>query len=184
MIGFSGTGKFLSTPSARRATGKALLTRNIAGVSIHALREEGDSPRISSRGGTSSFYPRPPRGGRRQKSASRFRCPPVSIHALREEGDRVMGMSPTRGATFLSTPSARRATISLSSKSRSLVGFLSTPSARRATVRCGLLPPGRYGFYPRPPRGGRQVDALCLSCCYVVSIHALREEGDRAPNLS
>ena len=35
--------------------------------------------------------------------------------------------------------------------------FLSTPSARRATVRdLGLPPPGGQDFYPRPPRGGRR----------------------------
>ena len=55
-------------------------------------------------------------------------------------------------------------------------------------------------FYPRPPRGGRHcflyfspdsekflstpsarratVDCFGFSCCYVISIHALREEGD------
>ena len=33
-------------------------------------------------------------------------------------------------------------------------------------------------FNPRPPRGGRQIDAFRFSCCYVISIHALREEGD------
>ena len=26
---------------------------------------------------------------------------------------------------------------------------------------------------------GDEVDGLCLACCYVISIHALREEGDR-----
>ena len=80
--------------------------------------------------------------------------------------------------TFLSTPSARRATFTdysyiVSSSSR----FLSTPSARRATVAVGLytlvveisihaLREEGDGvkltviftlsnFYPRPPRGGR-----------------------------
>ena len=33
---------FLSTPSARRATDHALLCLHAAGISIHALREEGD----------------------------------------------------------------------------------------------------------------------------------------------
>ena len=34
-------------------------------ISIHALREEGDSNRILLTGSLSDFYPRPPRGGRR-----------------------------------------------------------------------------------------------------------------------
>ena len=33
-------------------------------------------------------------------------------------------------------------------------------------------------FYPRPPRGGRRRGIFCLSDGAVISIHALREEGD------
>ena len=35
--------KFLSTPSARRATTQAWHKKKITKISIHALREEGDS---------------------------------------------------------------------------------------------------------------------------------------------
>ena len=35
-------------------------------------------------------------------------------------------------------------------------------------------------FYPRPPRGGRLVAARCQVVVLVISIHALREEGDRS----
>ena len=56
----------------------------------------------------------------------------ISIHALREEGDaRLMGMG-ILANTFLSTPSARRATLSQAA-----------PLSARGY------------FYPRPPRGGR-----------------------------
>ena len=63
--------------------------------------------------------------------------------------------------------------------------FLSTPSARRATAR------GRAGlvwlrnFYPRPPRGGRQIRDAVGFAGLDISIHALREEGDlcKAPDL-
>ena len=34
--------KFLSTPSARRATGRSFEVALLSGISIHALREEGD----------------------------------------------------------------------------------------------------------------------------------------------
>ena len=34
--------QFLSTPSARRATGRSILVEHFADISIHALREEGD----------------------------------------------------------------------------------------------------------------------------------------------
>ena len=36
--------KFLSTPSARRATLQISIRNGLDGISIHALREEGDRP--------------------------------------------------------------------------------------------------------------------------------------------
>ena len=79
--------RFLSTPSARRATGKrdghdrpglisihALREEGDSDVreraveqsiSIHALREEGDGHGACVPAGLLYFYPRPPRGGRR-----------------------------------------------------------------------------------------------------------------------
>ena len=103
--------KFLSTPSARRATFVELAHQGARrlisihalreegdpvpgsddvphrGISIHALREEGDGRRDHCRQRTVHFYPRPPRGGRpkltRAEQVARF----ISIHALREEGD-------------------------------------------------------------------------------------------------
>ena len=122
----------LSTPSARRATRGDLIERQVFEISIHALREEGD--------------PTPPPG-----AANRL----ISIHALREEGDAVPCMVFFVPLIFLSTPSARRATVRQAFARRS-IGFLSTPSARRAT---------RY--------------SLSLSATWSISIHALREEGDR-----
>ena len=80
--------KFLSTPSARRATLKNRLICTTTGISIHALREEGDSSMRPHIKPARYFYPRPPRGGR-----------------LGAEIDRL------HKAIFLSTPSARRATI-------------------------------------------------------------------------
>ena len=149
-------GKFLSTPSARRATGHVRRSQQRTSISIHALREEGDKRYLGTNGGDSYFYPRPPRGGRRQAVCGRFsprlflstpsarratsktvgcRFEPcrISIHALREEGDR-------QTAEFVSKH----------------FQFLSTPSARRATHAQHL--PGRVpeDFYPRPPRGGRR----------------------------
>ena len=34
-------------------------------------------------------------------------------------------------------------------------------------------------FYPRPPRGGRQIALRHLVFSFGISIHALREEGDQ-----
>ena len=123
--------RFLSTPSARRATSHNLPARVSWTISIHALREEGDSTSRRRKPERRHFYPRPPRGGRRK-------C----------IGEKCMAYE------FLSTPSARRATRP-SSGSSCGQRFLSTPSARRATTGAEPRSPGQSYFYPRPPRGGR-----------------------------
>ena len=125
-------GRFLSTPSARRATRNAALRDHPCHISIHALREEGDVlEEILSRA-PDDFYPRPPRGGRPStllylSAPALFLSTPsarratatgdyltlkaeISIHALREEGDYGRGASQPGTELFLSTPSARRAT--------------------------------------------------------------------------
>ena len=79
--------QFLSTPSARRATLKTTITTNVGGISIHALREEGDSV-----------------------LSLNFDFFDISIHALREEGDPSSAVRFWLQKVFLSTPSARRAT--------------------------------------------------------------------------
>ena len=78
--------------------------------------------------------------------------------------------------------------------------FLSTPSARRATPTAASLVCTPANFYPRPPRGGRRPQhwfylewvrflstpsarrATSGEADYTakrgISIHALREEGD------
>ena len=57
--------------------------------------------------------------------------------------------------------------------------FLSTPSARRATTNRSLLRTSWSNFYPRPPRGGRRSQSWQSGANHSISIHALREEGDR-----
>ena len=152
---------FLSTPSARRATERQVCgdasVRNFYPrpprggrlhgrhsdigqrcISIHALREEGDLLNLNTARKKNDFYPRPPRGGRHRDMPRLEGEDAISIHALREEGDFVAFA--VRAARLV---------------------FLSTPSARRAT----LLPrhPPQWGcyFYPRPPRGGRLFPAIC-----------------------
>ena len=78
--------------------------------------------------------------------------------------------------------------------------FLSTPSARRATLLTNTLPDNTGYFYPRPPRGGRLDRGKVVTVAgqflstpsarratisnpseygfSIISIHALREEGD------
>ena len=104
-------GLFLSTPSARRATFCGGSGGSGWPISIHALREEGDA--------YEPFH-------LREKIE-------ISIHALREEGDPLQSPPcallsnfyprPPRGGRHTSVPSLSQAWI-----------FLSTPSARRATV--------------------------------------------------
>ena len=59
----------------------------------------------------SYFYPRPPRGGRRAACTLGQPVHIISIHALREEGDGKSAPACIWKGAFLSTPSARRATV-------------------------------------------------------------------------
>ena len=83
-------------------------------ISIHALREEGDWLPIPAAWLPTYFYPRPPRGGRPFAAGKLYR----------------------------------------------IDEFLSTPSARRATLDFEFELPYPDDFYPRPPRGGRPVQLL------------------------
>ena len=169
--------RFLSTPSARRATHAGVLRVLLQQISIHALREEGDH-----------FQP------------TTLRLLAISIHALREEGDCSFPTMPKRFRGFLSTPSARRATVPCDSVCQTIEDFyprpprggrpsrmprrttptifLSTPSARRATHGVVWQWRDLHNFYPRPPRGGRRDAVLEHFGVPRISIHALREEGD------
>ena len=169
---------FLSTPSARRATGIATApTTALIGISIHALREEGDPARSTISTSWSYFYPRPPRGGR----------PWYSSHLLSL-------------FQFLSTPSARRATPSALPLITELRKFLSTPSARRATSGPAgawpcfaisihalreegdliqLFQDQHHHVFLSTPSARRATPQYSVRRVEVViSIHALREEGD------
>ena len=149
--------KFLSTPSARRATWEAAQCEEASDfISIHALREEGDTVPQS------------------EDAVELI----ISIHALREEGDPSGAGRTCTAGQFLSTPSARRATSSYNNEA-TVDQFLSTPSARRATQGSvdiaqatpisihALREEGDFAliamgidiinFYPRPPRGGRPI---------------------------
>ena len=56
--------------------------------------------------------------------------------------------------------------------------FLSTPSARRATQGLEQYNRHNQNFYPRPLRGGRLLLVFEQAGLFVISIHALCEEGD------
>ena len=126
---------FLSTPSARRATHRARPsrpgsqnfyprpprggrpqrvrgTRSRMGISIHALREEGDEGTLHKR-----------------------RKIMISIHALREEGD-VRTVGTIRPATDFYPRPPRGGRHEGKAQPDFSDPFLSTPSARRATISC------------------------------------------------
>ena len=105
------------------------------GISIHALREEGDYKTAGFDKPKNDFYPRPLRGGRQAAIELPDGWEDISIHALCEEGDVTVVCKFSTSLVFLSTPSARRET-----------GYLSTSSRKRKH------------FYPRPPRGGRPME--------------------------
>ena len=107
-------GKFLSTPSARRATHRLRRCSWQWRISIHALREEGDHfHKVRDGLIVISIHALREEGdlGRQQLYPDLL---PISIHALREEGDTKPQPQPTAGGQFLSTPSARRATTTTS----------------------------------------------------------------------
>ena len=79
--------KFLSTPSARRATFAEHNNRDRQHISIHALCEEGDAWRTGRRGPCRTFLSTP---SARRATCCRWHLRPrflISIHALCEEGD-------------------------------------------------------------------------------------------------
>ena len=146
---------FLSTPSARRATLCFRVCDSFVSISIHALREEGDLR-----------YPRPPAHQG------------ISIHALREEGDPDYRLQDNDYSKFLSTPSARRATLSSMAKILRMLLFLSTPSARRATSIQGTAHRS-HQISIHALREEGDPSARPSAVMERISIHALREEGDR-----
>ena len=131
---------FLSTPSARRATRFGLGKTGMQLISIHALREEGDS--AADRCGICAFYfyPRPPRGGRQPYSQDHRRVLGISIHALREEGDPSSRIDAVSPSNFYPRP-PRGGRLHCQRQLVLSFGFLSTPSARRATRRARKLRP-------------------------------------------
>ena len=78
----------------------------------------------------------------------------ISIHALREEGDQSQTMNGRVSTLFLSTPSARRATLSCTDF---FLGFQISIHALREEGDRDLkrIIRSQRNFYPRPPRGGR-----------------------------
>ena len=169
---------FYPRPPRGGRPGCLIVGRQILQISIHALREEGDCTVIftcfggpvflstpSARRATREyrcsesccwdFYPRPPRGGR-----------PGTVVDNQALLFYFYPRPPRGGRPNTTTAFA------------GLQQFLSTPSARRATHGTHVQGTRTRYFYPRPPRGGRLLYTLTYAKANIISIHALREEGD------
>ena len=123
-------------------------------ISIHALREEGDSPKTARFAAEWIFLSTPSarRATTNQGHASVLAI--ISIHALREEGDNWR------------TNLCFRREISIHALREEGDGLW---RGRHLLAR---------HFYPRPPRGGRPDKVGGDVAEIMISIHALREEGD------
>ena len=170
--------RFLSTPSARRATDADGDTLTVTEFLSTPSARRATRAAAPCRFPSPYFYPRPPRGGRPRPERGSRQRQRISIHALREEGDGRTSRRRSKPANFYPRP-PRGGRLDRQSVAAQILGFLSTPSARRATDAPAPRPWLPMNFYPRPPRGGRpgltngERDAL------EISIHALREEGDQ-----
>ena len=103
----------------------------------------------------------------------------ISIHALREEGDYLVYKDTSKMDTFLSTPSARRATLWADGRVQGAlisihalreegdwaayaVGLTAIISIHALREEGDSFGNGKQEvpeyFYPRPPRGGRPTD--------------------------
>ena len=106
---------------------------------------------------------------------------PISIHALREEGDPTPGKA-WRGISYFYPRPPRGGRLVCDWKEKARDEFLSTPSARRATAT--VL--GQNFVRLISIHALREEGDLKLLDCYIyqcISIHALREEGDRRRHL-
>ena len=123
-------------------------------ISIHALREEGDSSQSSSVSSALYFYPRPPRGGRRLVGTYDCQTHNISIHALREEGDPIEVKNKWDNDVISIHALREEGDRYKPSKVTGLFHFYPRPprggrrGQRNEYIRCS-------DFYPRPPRGGR-----------------------------
>ena len=125
--------KFLSTPSARRATrSSALNLSEMLFLSTPSARRATVIMDFSTSG----------RGI--------FLSTPSARRAT------VVRISVVHDALFLSTPSARRATLSIWTLYADARDFYPRPPRGGRRAATCLFPPTEYHFYPRPPRGGRR----------------------------
>ena len=177
--------QFLSTPSARRATGshKSHLTKN------------------------PYFYPRPPRGGRRRKVDGHFHAVKFLSTPSARRATAALWRSAADARDFYPRPprGGRRSSGSHCSSFRQYFYPRPPRGGRRRRRRTGAVQRkisihalreegdqqqadcqkhSKRDFYPRPPRGGRLPGISTSAIILSISIHALREEGDSGLSFS
>ena len=101
------------------------------GISIHALRVEGDT-----------------------SAKQTIKSSKISIHAFRVEGDRYDRQLCFECLDFYPRPPGGGRRVQALENGQILL-FLSTPSGWRATTAISAAIPAIANFYPRPPGGGR-----------------------------
>ena len=132
-------------------------TKVSKGISIHALREEGDLIMLCSSVSAILFLSTP--SARRATRLFDGLSEPfyISIHALREEGDTTTSINLSE--TLISIHALREEGDMIRAEQIwDELPFLSTPSARRATDTRDDTRKNLQDFYPRPPRGGRLLE--------------------------
>ena len=191
--------EFQSTPSARRATIFSNKTIHFLYISIHALREEGDSCLELCRSFMPNFNPRPPRGGRPvqlryyglgikdfnprpPRGGRRFHGIVFFLHSnfnpRPPRGGRHADILPFRSIVNFNPRPPRGGRQPLPSSTPPFYAFQSTPSARRATIS-GCIVTLDSLFQSTPSARRATGVSVCVRYIFTISIHALREEGDR-----
>ncbi len=192
--------RFLSTPSARRATA-IFSSSSYLSLNFYPRPPRGGRPLIlaTQRGGmlflstpsarratagrchqgqqARHFYPRPPRGGRHFGQRHTINRARISIHALREEGDNVLSRMYLALSDFYPRPPRGGRPKQYFFVSQSCL-FLSTPSARRATRDFLVIVILELEFLSTPSARRATPKLSMKPTATTISIHALREEGD------
>ena len=143
------------TPSARRATNERLCRRPVLSISIHALREEGDSDLFLLVAEIWQFQSTPSarRATRKRISKNYSSCPFQSTPSARRATSDVTLLQ-SDVADFNPRP-PRGGRPKIPAFASLIMIFQSTPSARRATLPFFQMDYHTH-FNPRPPRGGRR----------------------------
>ena len=169
---------FLSTLPARGATYRMMFSLAVATFLSTLPARGATGRRRGPHPGGRYFYPRSPRGERRQASIRSGLKELISIHAPREGSDAFSLYLLYNRGEFLSTLPARGATYDYPHLEKRNVVFLSTLPARGAT-RPSLRSKSRpWSFLSTLPARGATYLQYVLLLDQAISIHAPREGSD------